>query len=242
MIKRLFFDIETSPNIGLFWQCGYKLKIPHENIVQERKMISAAWKWEGEDEVYSISWTRKQDDARVAKKISELINEADEVVTHNGERFDIGWVRGRCLQLGYPMKHRVVSHDTCKLARRYFNLNSYRLDYIASYLGFGHKLQTDFGLWKKVLLDNDQEALDYMVEYNEKDVLLLEEVFNRMKPYIPAQSHATGFIRDCPECGSGRVEINKRRTTAAGHKQVQLRCRDCGKYHTVSERRFDKAK
>jgi hypothetical protein len=26
-IKRLFFDIETSPNIGFFWTAGYKQNI-----------------------------------------------------------------------------------------------------------------------------------------------------------------------------------------------------------------------
>ena len=38
-IKRLFFDIETSPNIGYFWRAGYKLNIGADNIIEERKII-----------------------------------------------------------------------------------------------------------------------------------------------------------------------------------------------------------
>jgi hypothetical protein len=37
--KRLFFDIETSPNIGLFWSAGFKLNIAPENIIKERAII-----------------------------------------------------------------------------------------------------------------------------------------------------------------------------------------------------------
>jgi hypothetical protein len=43
-IKRLFFDIETSPNIGYFWRAGYKLNIGHENIIEERKIICISYK------------------------------------------------------------------------------------------------------------------------------------------------------------------------------------------------------
>ena len=32
--RRLFFDIETSPNIGLFWEAGYKKNIDVSNIIQ----------------------------------------------------------------------------------------------------------------------------------------------------------------------------------------------------------------
>ena len=45
--KRLFFDIETSPNIGFFWSSGYKINIPFENILKERAIICIAYKYQG---------------------------------------------------------------------------------------------------------------------------------------------------------------------------------------------------
>ena len=38
-MKRLFVDIETSPNIGLFWRAGYKQTITPDSIIEERKVI-----------------------------------------------------------------------------------------------------------------------------------------------------------------------------------------------------------
>ena len=52
--KRLFYDIETSPNIGFFWGAGYKVNISHDNIIKERAIICICYKWEGQDTVHSI--------------------------------------------------------------------------------------------------------------------------------------------------------------------------------------------
>jgi hypothetical protein len=54
--KRLFFDIETSPNIGFFWQSGYKLNISYNNIITERAIICICYKWEGDEKLYSLNW------------------------------------------------------------------------------------------------------------------------------------------------------------------------------------------
>ena len=48
---RLFFDIETSPNIGFFWQSGYKLQVPYTNIIKERAIICICYKWENDKKV-----------------------------------------------------------------------------------------------------------------------------------------------------------------------------------------------
>jgi transcription elongation factor Elf1 len=52
------------------------------------------------------------------------------------------------------------------------------------------------------------------------------------------------FERDsatCPECLSHNTVVNKHRITAAGLKYVTLQCKDCGKYFSVSETKYDKA-
>lgn len=241
--SRLFFDLETAPNIGLFWEAGREIDIGYESIVKERAIICAGWKWEGEDEVHCISWTRKdQDDTRVVQKISDLINSADEVVSHNGNRFDIPWVRGRCLRVGYPLEPNIKSIDTCSTSRRLFKLNSHRLDYLGKYLGLGQKIETTYGLWKDVLLKKDGKALDQMMKYCKQDVLLLEAVFNKMRPYMPASTRLSSDLGKCAECGSSKLRVSKHRITAGGSKTVQLHCQDCGKYQTVSEKKFNAGK
>lgn len=241
-IRRLIFDLETSPNVALIWRPGYNLTVNSNAIVKERGIICMAWMWEGEKEIHSIHWNQDtQDDSRIAKKASELFAQADEIVGHNGDKFDIPWVRGRCLKHGYPISPRLVSQDTCALSRRLFNLNEHSLDYLAGYLGLGGKAPSGYDLWKNIVVKKCRKSMEKMVAYCKQDVKLLADVWAKMLPYVPAKSHVTGQLGECPECGSDALTIRKKRTTAAGHKQVQLQCQDCGKYHTVSAKRYTKA-
>lgn len=95
--KRLFFDIETSPNIVTSWRIGYNLNISPDNIIHERAIICVCWKWEGEDEVHSLTWDKNQNDKQLLKKFIKVLNSADEIIGHNGDRFDIKWLRTRCI-------------------------------------------------------------------------------------------------------------------------------------------------
>lgn len=239
-IKRVFFDLETSPNLAMIWQPGFDLTIDHTSIVRERAIICGCYKWEGDPEIHEVHWDRKQSDERIVRKLAKVLAEADEIVSHNGDKFDLPWLRGRAIKWGIPFPHRLVSQDTCALARRLFKFNSNRLDYLGKYLGFGGKIETGYGLWKSTFLDNDREALAKMIKYCKRDVDLLERVWKVFMPYVAAKSHGTGNISDCPECGSKHLTISKRRTTASGHRQVQLVCGDCGKYTTVAESRWKK--
>lgn len=233
--KRLFLDIETAPNLGLFWRAGRDLTIDYGNVVKERAIICACWRWGGEYPTFSKTWDSKQNDLRVVKALAQAVNAADEVVTHNGNRFDLRWLRGRALYHEIPLTPTLVSIDTCALARKYFDLNSYRLDYVGQYLGVGRKIETGgFDLWKQVVMRNDRKALDKMVRYNAQDVTLLEDVYDRMQRYFPCRTLFQSAVRECPEC-TGKMIVCKRRVSAAGRKTVQMRCTECGKFHTIPE-------
>ena len=43
-IKRLFWDIETSPGLDYSWRCGYKINISSDNIVREPAIICISYK------------------------------------------------------------------------------------------------------------------------------------------------------------------------------------------------------
>jgi uncharacterized protein YprB with RNaseH-like and TPR domain len=239
-IKRLFFDIETSPNIGLFWTAGFKLNITPDSIIKERAIICICYKWAGDDKVYSLQWDKDQNDKTLLEKFITVANEADELVGHNGDRFDLPWIRTRCLYHRIPVFPNYSTLDTLKSARSKFKFNSNKLDYIAKFLGIGAKTHTGYDLWKKVVLDKDKESLEYMIEYCKNDVVLLEDVYNEMATYIPAKTHhgvaAGGEKHSCPECGGNNMRFSQRRYSALGTPRIQLQCNDCHKYHTVSDK------
>jgi uncharacterized protein YprB with RNaseH-like and TPR domain len=238
--RRLFFDIETSPNIGLFWEAGYKKNIDYSNIIKERAIICICYKWEDEKEVYSLQWDSKQCDKNMLLKFVEVANVADEMVGHNGDKFDLAWVRTRCLFHGIPMFPKYITIDTLKTARSKFKFNSNRLNYIAHFLGIGQKIKTEFSLWKNIVLDKDKKSMEAMVKYCKKDVILLEKVFHHLRVHMEPKTHYGvkfgGDRGSCPECGSDQLKRMVKRVTATGLQKIQYQCNTCGKYHTKTDK------
>lgn len=238
--RRLFFDIETSPNIGLFWEAGYKKNIDYSNIIKERSIICICYKWEDEKEVYGLTWDKKQSDKKMLQEFIQVANQATEMVGHNGDKFDLAWIRTRCLFHGIEMFPKYTTIDTLKVARSKFKFNSNRLNYIAGYLGIGSKIKTEFDLWKSILMDNDKVAMEKMVKYCKHDVVLLEKVFKHLNTHIESKSHygvLFGAYRGtCPECGSDDLIRSTVRTTATGVVKVMLKCKTCNKYHTKTDK------
>ena len=238
--RRLYFDIEVCGNIGMFWQCGYKINITPEAIIKERAIICICYKWEDEKEVYSLNWSAKQCDKKMLQDFVEVANAATELVGHNGDKFDLAWIRTRCLFHRIPMFPTYTTIDTLKISRSKFRFNSNRLNYIASYLGIGQKIKTEFDLWKNILLNNDKKAMGKMIIYCKKDVVLLEKVFKELRVHMENKTHyGVIFGQDrgsCPECGSDELEIIRRRTTATGLKKIQYKCKTCHTYHTKTDK------
>jgi len=238
--RRLYFDIEVSANVGLFWQSGYKLQVGTENIIKERAVICICYKWEDDEDVYYLQWDKKQCDKKLLQEFINVANEADELVGHNGDKFDLSWIRTRCLLHKIDMFPTYNTIDTLKVARSKFRFNSNRLDYIGKFLGLGQKNHTSFDLWKDIMLKNCPTAMNTMIDYCIQDVVLLEKVHKALNNHIPAKTHYGvifgGDRGSCPECGSEEVVKNNRRVTASGLVKIQYKCKICGKLHSKTEK------
>lgn len=237
---RLFIDIETSPNIGFFWQCGFKLRITPENIIEERKIICISYKWQHEDKVRNITWDKYKDDKRILEHIIPVLNKADEIVYQNGDRFDLPWIKTRAIFHGLKMAPHYVTFDTLKKIKSTFKFNSNRLDYVQKFLGGTGKLSHEgFGLWYKVTYNNDRRALTHMLKYCDQDVIELEEFYNKIVSYVKPNTHvgvARGYSKNtCAHCGSHDIKLFKTRYTAAGTPRHQMICKRCDKYTTISD-------
>lgn len=238
-IKRLFFDIETSPNIVLSWRVGYKINLSEENIISERKIICIGYKWEGEKQVHVLTWDDKQNDKSMLEKFLVIANSADEIVMQNGDKFDLPWFRTRCIFHGLQCPPDYKTVDTLKIARRNFYFNSNKLDYMAKFLGLGEKMHTSYGLWKEIVLNKCAKSLEKMVLYCGKDVILLEQVYNKLRGFVKQKTHEGVLAgRDkwsCPRCASEKVVKQRTRISASGTQSHVMRCSDCGGYHTVND-------
>ncbi len=239
-IRRLYYDIESAPNVGLFWKSGYKLTISPENILKERAVICISWKWFGEKKTHVLHWDENQCDKKMLEAFGKVVAEADEMVGHNLSRFDMPWIRTRCLFHGLPPIAERKEIDTLKWARSKFYFNSNKLDYIATFLGLGGKIKTEFGLWKEVVLNRCPKAMKAMCEYCQYDVILLEKVWERLSEIMPVKTHVGvlngGPAWACPRTGSTDVKVAKTRVSAAGVTQYQMVNKRTGSFYTISGR------
>lgn len=218
--KVLIYDLETSPNIGWFWRAGYKQNIQPNQIVKERAIICVSYKWQGEDEVYNLTWDKNQCDKFLIEQFVEVLNEADLIVAHNGDNFDLKWLKTRALFHRIPMLPNYKQFDTLKLAKAKLYLNSNRLDYISKFLGFEGKIQTTPDLWNKVVMLNDRNAMKDMLDYCDEDVRQLENVYNELQYLDNPRVHA-GVLNNevkysSPISGGYNLELIKTVTTNTG--------------------------
>lgn len=243
-LKTLIFDIETLPNIVLEWEANPKYPITnHKKILKERAIACIGYKWFGEKKRYGLSLLDHLDefhkdpynDRPLLEAFSKVLEEADVVVAHNGDKFDMPWINGRLLYHRLPPMPRVVMQDTCKIAREAFKLNFNSLDYLAKYLGLSGKIGTTFDNWVNVATKKSLKDLEHLVHYCKNgDVPLLEEVYKIMRPYIKVwSSRTTAFPQasdgKCPTCGSEHIHVHDSRyykTLARLYKRY--RCQKCG--------------
>ena len=242
--KRLFYDIETSYNIVKAWRIGYNINLNMDDIIQERAIITIAYKWEGEEDVTVLSWD-KGCDKKLIQEFVKVMAESDELVGHNLDRFDTKFVMGRALKHGISVLPKYQSTDTLKLAKKHFMLNSNKLDYIAQYLGIGSKTKhRGMEMWDDIILRNDPKALEEMIEYNVQDVFLTEQVYHKLMEYsLPKVNHAskqTGDKHTCPQCGSDHAELHKTYISGTGTKTRLMNCLNCSTNFTINNTNYTK--
>lgn len=210
----LFYDIETAQNLVAVFGLANNDWIDPSNIIRERYVISVAWKWSDESQVHSVSVLDnpklyKSDpfnDLHVITTFHKVMTEADVLVGHNSDSFDKRWLDTRALVHGLDPLPPIPSLDTYKVAKSKFYLNSNKLDYIGKLLKVGQKKHTTTGLWMRVL-QGDQKAVQEMVDYNKQDVILLEKVFLKLRPYMNNHINRELFGKiGCPRCGSTKIQ------------------------------------
>jgi len=242
-IKRLFLDIETGYYeilIKTFQLKNYVKYFNPKDIVKDKPIYCMSYKWQYEDSVHTLDW--RMGEKEMIKACVDLIGQADELVGHNIDGFDIKELRTRAINHGVLMFPNYRTLDTLKKSRQYFRFASHKLDYIGEFLNVGRKLDHEgFSLWEKVAAGDDA-ALEMMIRYCEQDVILLEDAFFVLSPFINHNNNfaaLTGGKRwDCPECASSDVKMFRTYSTPMGVIRREMKCNNCKKQYKVSNKTY----
>lgn len=243
------FDIETAPSLGWFfdlWKEG--------NIIDTKQdwyVLSFAYKWLGEKKTtvhalpdYGLYKRNRENDKTLLKDLWGILDEADVVVAHNGDRFDIRKANARFLAHGFKPPSPYKTVDTLKVARRHFKFDSNKLNDLGRYLKVGRKLpHTGSHLWFGCM-HGDSRAWRLMRRYNARDVDLLEQVYLKIRPWATNHPSLTWHTRkheDCPVCQSNDTIYRGWNLNRTGRKR-RINCRDCGYWFSGPHERLRDAR
>lgn len=233
--KILIIDIETAPIRAKVWDI-WNQNIGIEQIDNDWFILTWSAKWLFENKVYSARLTGKeavkQEDKRILKGIWSLLNEADIVIAHNGDRFDIPKLNTRFIinKMNPPLPYQSI--DTLKTIKRQFAFTSNKLDFVNRVLSLERKQKNEgFPMWSKCYTGNEA-ALKEMEKYNIKDVRILEDTYLRLRPWIKPHPNVGLFILDenafhCPSCGSTDLKDEGKRYYTTANAYEQFTCNNC---------------
>lgn len=238
MARILFLDCETAPKLAYVWKF-WKENVSPKQVVDHGYVMSFSAKWLGSDTLY-YGESRKVDDTDIVKCLLDFLDQADVVVAHNAKRFDLPTINTRAIVAGLkpPSPYKVV--DTLLVAKKEFRFESNSLEYLAKVMGCTPKMTNrkfpGFELWLECIRNNE-EAWKELKVYNCQDVLTLEEVYLKMRPWV--SNHPNILVNDyfetldsdaCPKCTSANVRRRGYYYTNVS-KYQRFQCQDCGGWH-----------
>ena len=214
----LLFDVEATNLAANF---GYLLCI--------------AWKWSGAQKLYHMSIadtaTFAKDptnDRELVQEFRKVVEDADIIVGHYSSRFDYPFLQARALYhslLPFPTDVRHV--DTWRISRNTLKLNSNRLASLAAHLGVEEKTALSGPIWIKAM-SGHKPSIKYVVEHCRQDVVVLEQVYEKIKPLRPDNPKAS--LDGCPTCGSESLQSRGYARTTK-RKMQRWSCNACGHWH-----------
>lgn len=233
--KILVLDIETSPIVAYSWGI-HDQNIGLIQVLEDWSILSFAAKWLGDPAnttVYRSTAGQRdlRDDKKLLKTIWKLIDEADMLLTQNGNSFDIKKLNARFAIHGMQPPSSFKKIDTKLIAKKHFNFTSNSLEYLTNkfckkYRKLKHGKFPGFSLWIEYL-KNNKEAQAEMKTYNIHDVLSLEELYQKLAPWDNSVSFIP-FLGDAVcKCGSKNFTKNGYAYTASA-KYQRLKCSSCG--------------
>ncbi len=124
-------------------------------------------------------------DKQLVVDISKEIENFDVICHYNGDAFDLPFLDTRLAIHGLHKRVSLIhSIDLLPIIKKKMRLHSNRLDTVSHALGLSEeKTKILPQVWQRAS-HGSKKDLDYIVEHCQKDVIVLEEVFKRLKPFI----------------------------------------------------------
>lgn len=246
--KIVHWDLETLPDPREIYKVIPSIGAwPGRTFKAELQSIMCfGYKIEGESEAKCLNvWDFTDDfqnDAALAHLAYEILHDADEIVTHNGKRFDLKVLNTRLAKWGLPPLPKIHHVDTKVVCSRNLSLYSNSLANVAKFFGLDDKMtfSNKWGMWERIAFkEHTKEDLEVMAEYCKQDVEVLQQIYQRTRPFHGNMSVNKNVVNPnemlCPVCGSHEIVSNGWRISG-GNAFQRMQCLDCGSWSKLNKK------
>lgn len=196
---------------------------------------------EGEVEILNILDYKGKDlikaERRLLIDVSARMLDADVWLGHFSTYYDLPFINTRLIYHDLPvLPANFPQLDTWKVARNRLKLRNNRLITISEFLGTeDEKNAIKPEEWLRAL-SGDRKAMSYIAEHNRRDVLVLEEVYMRLRPLI-LDHPSKGLIDGRGGCGiCGELKLQRRGFHVTRTRRYRrLQCMSCGAWSKSTE-------
>ena len=252
-MKIVYWDLETLPDPRQIYK-----RIPSIGAWPGRtfkadlqSIMSFGYKIEGRESECINLWdvsdrwdTDRYDDSALVHIIYDTLFDADEIVTHNGKRFDLRVLNTRLAYYKLPPLPKIHHVDTKQIVKSHLSLYSNSLAEVAKFYGLEDKMSISnkWGLWERIAFGEETAAdLKLMSEYCKQDVDVLEQIYKVTRPFHGNQSVNKNVILNpdnpvCPTCGSDHLVSNGWRINAGAAYQ-RMQCMSCGSWSKLNKKK-----
>lgn len=228
-LKILALDIETAPNTAHVWGL-FKQNIGLNQIIETGRVMCFSAKWLDQKPQVFVS-EHRDGHQRTITSAHVLLDEADAVLSFNGESFDLPTLNREFLKYGMapPSPYRHI--DLLRVAKRRFRFTSNKMDHLATELGIKGKYKhSGHELWVNCM-NGDAKAWKEMEKYNRQDVVVLEALYHKLLPWIDTHPNFAFYVEGddpvCTNCGSEDIQSRGvQHNKTLSYKRFQ--CNDCG--------------
>lgn len=225
MPKVLFFDIECTDldaDFGNMLAFGYKWAgSSHADVLS---LLDTNPLCKGCGRVDAVS------DKPLVVAAWDVLAKADMWVTWFGKGFDVKFLNTRVLDAGLKPLPPTPHVDLYFAAKCHLKLSSNRLASVQDFLRLPtSKTPLTKRVWRQGQAGH-VPSIKYIIDHCEKDVLVLEEAYEKLRPYV-RQHPAQGRVGSCRVCRGTHLQRRGKMATKLGNK-MRVQCTDCGAWDT----------
>lgn len=263
-LKTLGIDLETTGTLGWTYDV-HKGNMYHVEF--DPMIMCYSWAWydrtkpkdkrrgkvhnemvdiKYEDIVLNGGIKARSEEERIVRIAWKLLDECDEVMAFNGDRFDDTVLVAAFMRFRMGLPSPYVTIDPYKMSKA-GRFGSHSLNALCRALGIPGKAEiTHSSLWRGVV-DGVKKDKRLMRIYNNLDVIRMFDVFELLFAYAKTKlkTNLSAFRNGafcCPYCGSSELKPNKNYTSGTG-TYLYYFCLGCKKYprERLADKEYERA-